>query len=356
MSPKKKVVANLKEKIRRRIKKGMTINGIAEQLEISRSRASRIVEELKTSKRNWNNKSRVLDPYTELIRKLVEDNNPPASIHEFLIRKKMNVSLSTVQRFVASLKQSKIPHKKPSDSPEAIVSFVYAGKLNKNKKKIDVWMFCMQLMGTSYKFYEEVRHADIATFINCHVNAFYFLKGSPHIIHLNHIDQCLIKTECFSKAYTGFLNYFGVHYRDEHVSLLNGESCHELFKGSFFKSIINREYSQFAKELKRWFTCSNLARHPFLKMNIKKAFEQTEQPFLLPLPQKPYPSTGTCIRKVNQRGYLFFEYNWYQVPKDYSNKLVVVTFYAKKLKISFDNNLIALHTRSYSQKIKIKLV
>jgi hypothetical protein len=267
------------------------------------------------------------------------------------------VEYTTVYRFVRKIIRSKASRNLKSISPpQAIVSFAYCGKLVKNKKKIGVWMFCMQLTGSSYRFYQETRHADIATFINCHVKAFVFLRGIPHLIHLNYIDRSLIQTDSFFNIYGEFLKYFGAKYSDEHLSFIKEGSCHSLFNESFFKSIINKEYSQFTKELERWFTRLNLDKHPILKLVIKKAFEQQEQPFLLSLPQNPYPTTGTCIRKVNERGYVFFEYNWYQVPKEYLNKYVTVTFYDREVKILFEQKLIALHMRSYSQKTKIKLV
>jgi hypothetical protein len=356
MNHRKKTSVNLKKKIRKLLNDGLKPYRIAKQLNLSRGKVGRIVDQIEASKRNWNKKDKVLNEHIELIQQLINEKKSPGSIYRALQRKNVNVDYSTFYRFATNIIQSIKGRNLKSSTPHAIVSFNYAGKLNKIHKKYEVWVFCLQLMESSYRFYEEVNGANVAIFINCHVKAFAFLKGAPPIIHLNYIEPAIIQSEGFLKTYSQFLNYFGIQYSKEYLSIPRDESCNQIFKESFFKSILHNQHSRFTKELKRWFSRLNLEPHPILKKIIKKVFEEKEKPFLLPLPLKPYPSTGTCVRKVNERGFVFFDYNWYEVPKEYSSRCVTVMFYDKQVKIFFDNNLIAVHKRSHSQKTRIKLV
>ena len=118
----------------------------------------------------------IMDQYKDYVLDLFNNGLNARLIFKRLVEEKgVELSYSTVKRFVRGLKHSEVyvPLETPP-SQEAQVDFGHIGSFVKDGKMVKAYAFSMVLSHSRYAYYEIVTNQSVATFIGCHINAFEY--------------------------------------------------------------------------------------------------------------------------------------------------------------------------------------
>jgi len=278
---------NIKQKVKKLLRKDKTDSFIARQLSIPRSRVMALKKEIIQDKKKWNKKKRLLDEHYPLIMNCTRKKQDAKQIHAYLLSINVRLSYSTVARYTAFLvKKQKASMQFLTPGSEGKVFFMPIGKFKNGSKKINAWVFFMRLSYSKYSFYQLVGSSSFVTFLDCHLQAFLFFKGIPHTIRVNYTAAFNMNIPAINEKYIDFLRNFGTVLvpGNKRCSFIHCARETRFFKENFQYHTLHRNYKRLEKELQRWYTTHvNLGVHPITNCCIKKEFLKKEQPAMLPL-------------------------------------------------------------------------
>lgn len=192
--------------------KGYNISQIARMLNIDRKT---VRKKLNETNKPSEEKTRIsiLDPYKEYIEIEAQKGIQAKRIFHDLIRDYgYSGSYDTVKKYIHDLKQTKpkkvymVLHSQPGE--EAQVDFGYIGTLNVNGHRKKAWIFIMSLSYSRYMYVEIVLDQKVATFINCHKNAFKYFNGVPETVKIDNLKAAILEADFYQptiqKDYAAF--------------------------------------------------------------------------------------------------------------------------------------------------------
>ncbi len=216
---------------------------------------------------------------------------PVRHIHTRIRQKNLQLSYSTVAKFVAYLKKKHLVSS-PTPGQEAKVFFLNAGLFLKNGKKVRTWVFLMKLTYSHYCWYHLVTDPSFESFLDCHTKAFAFFNGMPRSIKINHSKAFNLNHPVLQQRYANFLSKTGTFLtpKSNRSCCINCPTEGRRFNERFRFHVFHHDYSRFCRDLVRWYNSEvNLGVHPATKIVIKKEFQLHERPALLPV--RPYSFT-----------------------------------------------------------------
>jgi hypothetical protein len=287
MSPHEK----LKNKVKKMLQSGKSQSAIAEQLSLSRHLVHQLRQSIIQDKINWNKKKSDLEAQSYFILDCLQQNMPVRHIHSGICQKDLQLSYSTVAKFVAYLKKKQAASS-PIPGQEAKVFFLNAGFFLKNGKKVRIWIFLMKFTYSQYCWYYPVTDASFESFLECHTKAFVFFKGMPRSIKISHTKAFNLNHPNLRQRYANFLAKSGTVLtpKSNRSCCINCPSEGRRFNEYFRFHVFHHDYSRFCRELVRWYSSEvNLGVHPATKIVIKKEFLLHEKPNLLRV--RPYSFT-----------------------------------------------------------------
>ena len=345
--------------------KGYNISQIARMLNIDRKT---VRKKLNESNKPLKEKTRVsiLDPYKEYIEIEAQKGIQAKRIFHDLIRDYgYSGSYDTIKKYIHDLRQTKpkkvymVLHSHPGE--EAQVDFGYIGTLNVNGHRKKAWIFIMSLSYSRYMYVEIVLDQKVATFINCHKNAFKYFNGVPETVKIDNLKAAILEADFYQptiqKDYAAFAAYYGFLAQpcrvytptdkgkvESNVKYVK-ESC---FKGRNFISIVE------AKEfLSTWLRdIANKRIHGTTKKVPVEVFLECEQAKLSPLPKEDYILSNSKECNVATNCHISYKGNYYSVPYGYVGKTVNVVEMNGLLRIYSDKKEIALHSLATCEKGK----
>lgn len=346
-------------------KKGYKIKDLAQTAACHRNTISRILkEDLSKAKSIKRNKPSELDRYKEYIEDKLEQNLSATRIFQDLSQEKsFNRSYWSVRDYVKKLKKGKQKvymrlHTLPGK--EAQVDFGYIGKtLDNNGKMRKTWVFCMKLSYSRLDFYCKTYDQRVKTFLKCHEKAFEYFKGVPETIKIDNLKAAILEASFYEPVYQRQYLAFSKHYNFLPIPCRVAvptdkgkvESGIKYVENNFFKGKKFANEDDLDCQLKDWIEdICNVRIHGTTKKIPRQVFEQEEKQHLKPLPIQRFKIIEYATRKVRKDCHIDFENNYYSVPYRYIDDEVELEIEDKIIKIYYQNESIAVHSKIMHKK------
>ena len=298
---------------------------------------------------------RILDYHKEQILEWLEENLSGVRIHEKMQEEGVKVGYSTVKDYICQIKRRENVFTRIHTLPgeEAQVDFGYLGLTYYKGKKRKTWVFNMRLSYSRLDYYEIVYDQRVETFIQGHINAFYYFAGIPQYVKIDNLKAAILKANfydpIYQELYKNFAYHYGFHPLPCRVRRPNDkgkvESGIKYVKNNFF---LGRKFSgeeDVQERLTRWNTKTNHRIHGTTRKVPKEVFEKEERIKLIPLPQEEFKLAKVGTRKVYHDCHIYVDYNYYSVPFSYVGKEVEIELAKNLLKVFYQGKEIAVHPR-----------
>jgi transposase len=298
-----------------------------------------------------------LDAYKEQILEWLEQGLSGVRIHQKLMQQGVGIGYSTVKYFISDIKKREEVfirfHSLPGE--EGQVDFGYFGlTVDDQGHKRKTWVFNMRLSYSRLDYYEKVYDQKVETFIQCHINAFEYFRGIPKYIKIDNLKAAILEANFYEPVYQvlykQFAQYYGfqpipcrVHKPNEKGKV---ESGIKYVKKNFYAGRRFSSGSDLDKQLREWQdNICNARIHGTTRRIPRDLFDQEEQEKLLSLPLKAFRLPQVGQRIVYHDCHVYIEYNYYSVPYKYIGKTVDIEVDTKLVRINYQGEQIALHTR-----------
>ena len=151
----------------------------------------------------------------------------------------------------------------------------------------------MRLSYSRLDYYEVVYDQRVETFIQCHVNAFYYFGGIHQYVKIDNLKAAILKANFYESIYQELYKNFAHHYGFNHLPCRvrrpndkgKVESEIKYVKNNFF---LGRKFSgekDVKERLSRWNTKTNHRVRGTTRKVPQEVFEKEEKVKLIPLPQ-----------------------------------------------------------------------
>ena len=368
-----------KEDIRKRhLIEGQSIRKISRETGHSRQYIRKVIaEEVPTIpkyKLTVEKEKPVVGPYLEIITQwLVEDmKRPPKQRHTALrIYERLceeygyTGAYSTIRRYVRIIKNRLGGEKQEVFIPlefelgsHAQVDWGEAESILKGKRQ-KVYLFVMKLSGSRAPFMMAFLTTRQEAFFEGHRRAFEYFGGIPRTIVYDNLKTAVArvlqgKNRKEQEAFIAFRTHYLFEADFCNVGRGNekGQIEHEI--GYLRRKILvpvpevdtieelNQHILDELAKLRRTRTV------PHTKKTIQEVFEQ-EKEMLLPLPRYPFDCCVLVPAKASKESTVRFDNNRYSVPSRYARCRVHIKGYVNEVRIFYEDQLIATHSRSYEQ-------
>lgn len=296
---------SIKKRVKKLLLGGKSQTRVAKQLRISGSRVSKLAKEIVKDRIAWNKKKTMLHQYYPTIKSCVHKNWKATEIHNHLLSMKLNLSYSTVARFVADVrKNDRLSKFVVVPGREAKIFIIPIGKFLNNGKNQKVWVFIMKLSYSKYQYCESTTDASFENFLDCNKRALAFFKAVPYLIKVNKTNTFNLNEPAIRKRYCKFLEKFQTRLfsKSKRNCFINCQTEIRLFKEQFLFHILHRDYKRFTRDLKQWYISKvNLDIHPFTKIVIAKEFIRNEKSEMRSLSIKMKRELKTTTKFLNQK-------------------------------------------------------
>ena len=239
---------------------------------------------------------------------------------------------------------------------EAQVDFGDIGKRYDSFGKLrKAYIFNMRLSYSRKDYYEVVFDQKVATWINCHINAFKYFGGVPKVIKLDNLKAAIISANFYEPIYQQQYKRFADHYNflpapcrvRKPQEKGKVEAGIKYVQNNFFAGRKFNSYEQMSEALNNWmeYKCNGRI-HGTTKKKPHELFNNEEVTTLKSLPEIEFDLSSWHKRKVGKDCHINLDNNYYSVPSLYAGQEVEVTLGIDLVKMYADNKLIAIHNRA----------
>jgi transposase len=342
------------ERILRYRNEGLSFRAIAQRTGLTKYQVEKVLQSNSNIHTEKNLIPRLLEPHREQILQWMDIREMSIRlIYQRLCEKKIQVSESSVRRYLRTLKKPEVyVHVPTTPGQECQIDFGYLGKFRKDGKDVKVWVFCQVLSHSRYAFYKAVTNQTTETFFRCQIEAMEFFGGVPSSLKIDNLGAGVLLADFYQPLIQKQYADMVAHYKTTVVTcrIARGqdkgivESGIKYVKNSFLKNLETRELDALKKELAYWNkTVCNLRVHGTLRATPLDIFIKEEKKHLLPLPLKRYELLRYELRTVNQFGHIYYKYNQYSVPAHFAGENVLIASNGAVLKVMKDGVQVALH-------------
>lgn len=303
----------------------------------------------------------ILKDYEARISELLEQGLSNLRIFEEVKKIGYRGSYSSITNFTRSLRISdKVCvrfHTKPGE--EAQVDFGEVSRLPDHSGKLrKAYAFNMRLSYSRLDYYEIVFDQKVETFMKCHINAFKYFKGVPQRVKIDNLKSAIISASFYEPLYQSRYTSLSSYYDFEIMPCRVGkpqekgkvESGIKYIQNNFFAGRNFSSFKLLQEELKSWLdNYCNSRIHGTTKERPIDLFKEKELKALKLLPDNDFTLALVTMRKVHSDCHITVDNNYYSVPATYVGKTVEVEISLEFIKIYYDNQQIALHTRLSSK-------
>lgn len=295
-----------------------------------------------------------LEKHRDIISGFLEHGLNKRRIHEELEALGVKISYSAVKRFVARIIGSgKVCIRFHTEAgKEAQVDFGYVGKyLDPTGSVRKTYAFCMTLSYSRLAYVKMVFDQKIETFLKCHLDAFKYFGGVPHIVKIDNLKAGVIEASFYEPIMQRHYNSFAANCGFDPIPCRvrtpqekgKIESGVKYVQSSFINGRKFASYVDMEKLLKEWLDSKcNIRIHGTTNKKPRDLFDAEERHLLKPLPEDINISSA-YIRRVQSDCHVLIQYNYYSVPFKYAGKEVHIESDDKTVRIFCNNEQIAVH-------------
>jgi len=224
-------------------------------------------------------------------------------------------------------------------------------------KPIQVYVFVAVLSCSGYAYTEGFLSMNLDSWIKAHVNMYQFFGGATRILTPDNLKTGVQKADWYSpvinKIYHEMAEYYGTAVIPTGIRKPREKALVERTVGMLSTWIIaalrNRQFFslyELNQAMKR--KLDEFNKKPFQKRNgcRESAFNE-EQPFLIPLPDKPFELSTWKIATVQFNYHIAVDKMYYSVPYEYIKYKVDVRLTSNMLEVFYQNTRIASHRRIF---------
>jgi len=211
---------------------------------------------------------------------------------------------------------------------------------------------------SNYTYAEATWSQNQADFINAHVRAFEFFKGTPKIVVPDNLKSGVIKTHRYEPDINPAYQQMAEHYQ---VAIIPARPYRPKDKSKVEGAVLVVERWIMARlRHQTFFTLASLNQaidllladlndRPFKKLpgSRRSQFEQLDQPLLQPLPKHRYEYQHIKKARVHIDYHIDYEHHYYSVPYTLLKQEVEVHANAQSVVIYHQGARVAIHARSY---------
>lgn len=269
-----------------------------------------------------------VEPYRDLVEKLVKAGVEIAAIHERLKERGYAGSYASVYRFVRRL-DPRAPdvtvRVETRPGKKAQVDFGYAGKMiyPETGELRKAWAFVMTLSWSRHQYVEFVFNQKVETWLRLHRNAFAFFGGVPERVVIDNLKAAIVRAclddpqvqqsyrEC--AEHYGFLIAPCLPETPRHKGKVESGGVHYV-KRNFLGGREVTPITQANRDVRRWAnTTTGYRIHGTTKEKPLERFE-LEQGALRPLPNTPYDMAVWKQVKLHRDCHVIFDQAYYSAP------------------------------------------
>ena len=211
---------------------------------------------------------------------------------------------------------------------------------------------------SNYTYAEATWSQNQADFINAHVRAFEFFRGTPKIVVPDNLKSGVIKTHRYEPDINPAYQQMAEHYQ---VAIIPARPYRPKDKSKVAGAVLVVERWIMARlRHQTFFTLASLNQaidllladlndRPFKKLpgSRRSQFEQLDQPLLQPLPKHRYEYQHIKKARVHIDYHIDYEHHYYSVPYTLLKQEVEVHANAQSVVIYHQGARVAIHARSY---------
>lgn len=211
---------------------------------------------------------------------------------------------------------------------------------------------------SNYTYAEATWSQNQADFINAHVRAFEFFRGTPKIVVPDNLKSGVIKTHRYEPDINPAYQQMAEHYQ---VAIIPARPYRPKDKSKVEGAVLVVERWIMARlRHQTFFTLASLNQaidllladlndRPFKKLpgSRRSQFEQLDRSLLQPLPQHRYEYQHIKKARVHIDYHIDYEHHYYSVPYTLLKQEVEVHANAQSVVIYHQGARVAIHARSY---------
>jgi transposase len=295
----------------------------------SHAELKRLLDETLPEKEPPQNQSTTVG-YLETVEELLSQNVKVSAIYQRLGERGFKGSYSAVLRLARKIEPGRkkgeeaVTRVEREPGEEAQIDFGYVGRMKDEAGELrKAWAFVMVLSWSRYAYVEFVFDQKVATWLNCHRNAFTFFNGVPKRLVIDNLKAGIIKAtwddpqvqisyrEC--AEHYGFLILPCRPATPEHKGKV--ESGVAYVQGNFMGGRGEMSLTVANREVQIWCrTTAGQRIHGTTKEKPLGRFQQVEQARLRPLPTIPYDTAIWKQMRLPRDCYMVFEDAYYSAP------------------------------------------
>jgi len=243
------------------------------------------------------------------------------------------------------------------------VDWAHFGKLAIGRAVRPLMAFVMVLAYSRHLFLRFYLGASMPYFIRGHVEAFGWFRCVPRVLLYDNLRSAVLERRDEAIRFHPTLLELAAHYRFQPrpVAVARGnekgriERAIRFARDAFFAARRFRDLGDLNAQAAAW--CQGAAAERPCPEDrgraVRELFEE-ERPFLLALPENPFPCEERIEVTVHKTPYVRFDLNDYTLPHDRVNRTLVVTASLDAVRILDGHELIASHPRSFDRGAQIE--
>ena len=344
-------------------KERLNVSQIAQALGLDRRTVAYWVEEPRFHERRLPVPRRsILDPYKDLIQRLLEKHSYTSAQLLILIREQGYKGGYTVLKdYVCKIRPPRrAAYLTLSFAPGecAQVDWGSYGTVACGQTRRKLSFFVMVLCYSRLMYVEFTVLQTMEHFLGCHEHAFQFFGAVPRAVMVDNLRSAVLQrltgeAPVFNPRYLDFSRHYSFDIRACNVRKGNEKGRVEngvgYVKKNFLGGLEIPDFAALAPACTRWLTeVANMRIHGETKKRPYELFT-LEKPALRPLPAQPYDIGTVLPVRASSTFRVTLDSNRYSVPAEYAGGQLTLKAYPDRLCIYSEGKLIARHSRSYDR-------
>jgi transposase len=339
------------------------VGTIATQLGVHHSSVERIISQAGMPKVERAKGPSIIDPYLPFIHQTLEQypTLSAARLYQMVSERGYPGGPSHFRQWVAQIRPRKPPEAylrlKTFPGEQAQVDWGHFGHLQVGRARRELMAFVMVLSYSRMIYLQFYHNAQMASFLNGHVNAFAAL-GVPRVVLYDNLKSAVLQRHGRGIHFNDQLLDLSAHYRFEPrpVAVRRGnekgrvERAIRYIRDNFFAARDFDDLPSLNDQAREW--CADKAAHRPCPGNpdltVADAFEQ-ERAALQPLPETRFDCDDALDVQAGKTPYVRYDLNDYSIPHEFVRQTLQVRATAQQVRIYNATACLATHPRCYDK-------
>jgi len=344
------------------------VGTIATQLGIHHSSVERIISQAGMPKVERAKGPSIIDPYLPFIHQTLQryPTLSAARLFQMVSERGYPGGPSHFRQWIAQIRPRKPPEAylrlKTLPAEQAQVDWGHFGYLQIGRARRELMAFVMVLSYSRMIYLQFYHNAQMANFLNGHVNAFAAL-GVPRVVLYDNLKSAVLQRHGSGIHFNDQLLDLSAHYRFDPrpVAVRRGnekgrvERAIRYIRDNFFAALEFEDLQSLNAQAIEWCT-GKASRRPCPAnpdITVADAFEQ-ERAALQPLPEMPFDCDDAVNVQAAKTPYIRYDLNDYSIPHQFVRRTLQVRASPQQVRIYDAMECLATHPRCYDKGQQIE--